>query len=338
MLYNGCRIMYEARIMANDLQNVELKKLSTVKKNQTALLKPEIKHQQIEKVVRDWALKCAEMDIKSNVELSPEQINLLKKIHILAINFAISQPEAQRDPRKISYIANDELRTGLTAIILTRALTDGLSKAKYTKEYIYKNTAVFVEENGTVKNIVFNDIEHSIVQDAIFEEIVYDWIIYRQPEGRKINALSDEKTHYQGLNNFKRGFSPISEFSRFERKLFEDRQKKLLNQKEETRQAFRNSFVQQIAIATAQQLMATGNPLQMAQQLFASEDYTKEIENILSNQKFNLPLDIQTPTNTLQLEDLSKSAEKLPLSRTEDEMSLDVILSDIKSMQNDRNR
>lgn len=324
--------MHGVRIMANDLQKTDIKRQITAEQNKKL---SEAKYKQIEKVFRDWALKCADMDIRSNVALTPEQIKLLKKLHILAINFAITQPEVQRDPRKISYMANDELRIGLTAIILTRALTDNLSKAKYTREYIYKNISVYTEEDGSAKNVIFSGIEHSIVQDAIFDEIVYDWIVYRQPEGRKINALSDEKTHFQGLSNFQRGMSPISEFSRFERKLFENRQKKLQEQKEETQQAFRNSFVQQIAIATAKQLLESNNPLQMAQQIFASEDYAKAIENILSNQKINNAGELQ---NHLRLEDFSKSAEKLPLSRSDEEMSLDVILSDIKSMENSRER
>ena len=300
------------------------------------------RHQQIEKVVREWAERCACMDIKTNVQLSPEQINLLKKLHILAINFALTQPESQRDPRKISYMANDELKTGLTAILLTYVLTNSLSKSKYTKEYIFKNIVVWTEDDGSAKHIDFSGIEHYIAQDAVFAEIIYDWILYRSPEGRGINTLSDEKTHFQGLNNFKRGMSPISEFSRFERKLFESKQKKMQEQKEATQQAFRDSFVQQVAIAAAKQMLEKGDAMQMAHQLFASADYSQEIENLLSNQTVKAAIEQYNEKNQLQLPDFSKSEAKTSMmriaSRSEEEMSLDEILRDIRSLENSRDR
>jgi len=300
------------------------------------------KHRQIEKVIREWAERCADMEIKSNVALTPEQINLLRKMHILAINFALTQPESQRDPRKISYMANDELKTGLAAILLTHVLTNSLSKSKYTKEYLFKNIVVWADDDGSAKHVNFSGIENFIVQDAIFPEIIYDWTIYRSPEGRGINALSDEKTRFQGLSNFKRGMSPISEFSRFERKFFENKQKKLLAQKESTQQAFRNSFVQQVAIAAAKQMLEHNDPMQLAQQLFATEDYTQAIENLLSNQTIKSALERFGEKNFLQLEDFSKSAEKLSLSaenyHSNEEMSLDEILRDIKSLEKTHER
>lgn len=316
--------MYEAKIMGYDLQNI----------NQ--------KQKQVEKVIREWAERCADMEIKTNVALTPEQINLLKRMHVMAINFALTQPESQRDPRKISYMANDELKTGLAAILLTHVLTNSLSKAKYTREYLFKNIVVWADDDGSAKHVNFSGIENFIVQDAIFPEIIYDWAIYRSPDGRGINALSDEKTHFQGLSNFKRGMSPISEFSRFERKFFESRQKKIIDQKESAEQAFRNSFVQQVAIAAAKQMLEHNDPMQIAQQLFAGKDYTLAIENLLSNQTIKSALEHFDGKNNLQLEDFSKSAEKMSFSvtnhRSNDEMSLDEILRDIKTLEKNHER
>ena len=326
--------------MANDVQVFNQKHLKTEVTDGKSLKITEDarKYQKIEAVLLDWALKCADMDIKSNVQMPPEKIDLLKKIHVLSINYALTLPEVQRDPRKISYMANEELKMGLAAILLSHVLTHSLSKARYTREYLFNNIFVYVEDDGSAKHVNFAGIEHSIVQDAIYPEIVYDWIIYRQPDGRKINALSDEKTHYQGLKNFQRGLSPISEFSRFERKLFEDRQKKIQDQKEATQQAFRDSFVQQIAIATAKQLMENSDPIQIANQLFAAEDYAKAIENILSNQSVNGKLKPFSEQNMLQSRDFSKSTEKFSLSPNDDEISLDEVLRDIKSLQNSHER
>ena len=182
------------------------------------------KQQKIEEVVRAFAKKAADMDIKSNVPLNQKQINLLKQIHVLAINRALSVPEVMRDPRKISYYANDELKMGFIAVLMTHVLQNHLSKAKYTEDFFLQNVVIYTNQEGTEKHVDLDDVEEKIVQDALVDEVVYDWLIYRAPGSRGIRALSDEKTEAQGLKNFASGLSPISEFSRFERKYFEEKQ------------------------------------------------------------------------------------------------------------------
>ena len=258
-----------------------------------------------EKIVLNFAEKCAAMKIKSNMPLSDEQLLLLQKIHILAINCALAMPEVIHDPRKISYMANEELRIALAAILLTHALINHLSKAKYTKEFFKWNIEIYTNSEGTEKHIDFMETEENIVTAAIYDEVVYDWMIYRAPGGRGIKALSDEKTFSQGLENFYRGFSPISEFSRFERKLFEFRQKKLLEQKESAQQTFRNTIVQQVAQEAAKQLLQQNDPMELAKALFATTDYENAINQLLNNQQFSPEIGdiMRNPNNLLQLED-----------------------------------
>ena len=61
------------------------------------------------------------------------------------------------------------------------------------------------------------------MQNFLIEEIVDDWILYRDVAGDGIHALVDRKTALQGLVSYSRGGSPVYEFSRFYRKFMEDK-------------------------------------------------------------------------------------------------------------------
>jgi len=259
------------------------------------------RQQKIEEVVHAFAKKAADMDIKSNVPLNPKQINLLKQIHVLAINRALSVPEVQRDPRKISYYANDELKMGFVAVLMTHVLTHHLSKAKYTEDFFLQNVSIYTNKEGTEKHIDLNGVEEKIVQESLVDEIVYDWLIYRAPGGRGIRALSDEKTEAQGLQNFASGLSPISEFSRFERKYFEEKKKTAKENRENAQRAFRSGFVRQVAEAAAKELLKTQKPMDLAKLLFATKDYEAEIQNMLEDMPIHK-----------EIEKMEKDFENLP--------------------------
>lgn len=271
------------------------------KKMQDTTIQDIKKKQKIEEVARSFAKKAADMDIQSNLLLSDKQRALLKQIHVLAINRALSLPEVMRDPRKITYVANTELKLGLIAVLMTHVLTNHLSQAKYTEDFFFENIIVYADQAGTVKHVDFNDVEEKVVQSSLKDEIVYDWIIYRSPGSRGIRALSDEKTEAQGLKNFATGLSPVSEFSRFQRRYFEEKQKTVKENRENAQRAFRSGFVRQVAEAAAKQLLKTQNPMDMAKLLFATKDYEKEIQNMLSD----LPIHEQ-------IENMQKDFEILP--------------------------
>ena len=265
------------------------------------------KQQKIEEVVRAFAKKAADMDIESNIPLNKKQINLLKQIHVLAVNRALSVPEVMRDPRKISYYASNELKLGFVAVLMTHVLKNHLSKAKYTEDFFMQNIVIYTDKDGTVKHIDLNDVEEKIVKNSLIDEIVYDWLIYRAPGSRGIRALSDEKTEAQGLKNFASGLSPVSEFSRFERKYFEEKQKTAKENRENTQRAFRAGFVRQVAEAAAKELLKTQNPMDMAKLLFATKDYETEIQNLLED----LPIHDQ-------IEKMEKDFENLPALEFQD--------------------
>lgn len=280
------------------------------------------KKQKIEEVVRQFAQKAAAMDIESNVPLDDKQTKLLKQIHVLAINRALNVPEVLRDPRKIVYYANDELKIGLAAILMTYVLQHHLTKAKYTEDFFLEHIVVYTNKEGTVKHIDLDEVEEKVFIEALYDEIVYDWIIYRSPGSRGIRALSDEKTFNQGLKNFAAGLSPISEFSRFQRKYFEEKQKKTKDDRESAQRAFRNQFVQQVAQAAAKQLLKTQDPMDLAKVLFASKDYETEIQNLLGDMPINHEIEKMSKkfSETLAIEDKTKDSEVLRFEEQEIEM------------------
>ena len=267
------------------------------------------KKQKIEEVVRQFAQKAAAMDIESNVPLDDKQTKLLKQIHVLAINRALNVPEVLRDPRKI-------------AILMTYVLQHHLTKAKYTEDFFLEHIVVYTNKEGTVKHIDLDEVEEKVFSEALYDEIVYDWIIYRSPGSRGIRALSDEKTFNQGLKNFAAGLSPISEFSRFQRKYFEEKQKKTKDDRESAQRAFRNQFVQQVAQAAAKQLLKTQDPMDLAKVLFASKDYETEIQNLLGDMPINREIEKMSKkfSETLAIEDKTKDSEVLRFEEQEIEM------------------
>ena len=283
------------------------------------------KQQKVEEVIRQFAQKCANMDIQSNIALTQKQITLLKQLHVLGINRALALPEVMRDPRKIVYYANDELKLGLVAILMTHVLNNHLSKAKYTEDFFLEHLTVYTNKQGTVKYIDLIDIEDKIFQSALYDEIVYDWIIYRSPGSRGIKALSDEKTESLGLEGFSRGLSPVSEFSRFERKYFETKQKKTKEDRESAQRAFRNTFVKQVAQEAAKQLLKTQDPMSLAKLLFATKDYEAEIQNLLDDMPINKKIKdlTQNYMDFEQIENKSNDKKLHKQSRKENLYALD---------------
>ncbi|MBP5615841.1 MAG: hypothetical protein J6X42_04765 [Alphaproteobacteria bacterium] len=249
------------------------------------------KQQKIEEVLKQFAQKSADMEIESNIFLDEKQVRLLKQIHVLAINRALHVAEVRHDPRKIVYYANDELKLGLAAILMTHVLINHMSSAKYTEDFFLEHIVVYTDPSGHVKHVDLTDIEQKVFNGAMTDEIVYDWIIYRSPESRGIRALSDEKTEAQGIEGFSRGMSPVSEFSRFERKYYEKVRKKAKDDRQHTQQAFRSAFVREIAQAAAKQLLDSQDPMTMAKLLFATKDYEKDIEKLLQDLPVNREID-----------------------------------------------
>lgn len=228
--------------------------------------------------------KATEIEFASNVPLAGEQLELLKELNIFCANQVLDDGEVLRDPKKLIYKTNHELKYALTAICLARSLINPHTRNYENREFFEANISIALSDDG-YKTVCFGAISPEDVKEAIYPEIIHDWIIYRDKYGRGINALMDEKTHLDLIENFQRGGEAAYEFARFERKLSERRFKKEDAAKENAQETFRNVMVQAVAAEIAKQQLAAGkNPLELVNMLFSSKDYNKAVKELSSPQ------------------------------------------------------
>lgn len=238
----------------------------------------------IDEKIKEITDKAANTPIACDILLDNDQIDLLQQLNIFCAGQVVADSETAKDPRKIMYKTNQELKIALIALCLARALTNHRSKQKYIKEFFEKNINIYTNNDG-VKNISFGDIEENEAEKAVTAEMVFDWMLYRDREGRGIAALIDEKTFSCGLDDFNQGGDPVYEFARFQRKYFEYKHRKELSGRESAQEAFRNTIVQQAAVEIAkQQLLAGQNPMELVNLLFDATDYNQAIQKMLTQQ------------------------------------------------------
>ena len=94
----------------------------------------EIIRSEIQKIVD----KVAERKINTNIFLSSRQLDVLSQLSYFSTHRILNDIEVEKDPRKIAYKSNQEIKTALVALCLTIALINHRSKSKYNKERITK--------------------------------------------------------------------------------------------------------------------------------------------------------------------------------------------------------
>lgn len=253
------------------------------------------KQQLIDDAINKIVEKACNQQIQSDVALDEEQLELLHQLNIFCVKQVLDDLEVKRDPRKIAYMANQELKVALVALCLSRSLMNPRAPKSYNKEYFEENINIETIESN-IKNITFKNISEKEVDKALNIELVCDWMIYRDKEGKGIRALMDEKTFHQDLEDYQKGGSPVYEFARFERKYYEHKQGKDVANKESAQEAFRNAIVKETAAEIARQQLAAGkNPMELVNLLFAPQDYNYAVQKML-----------ETPTPTPLIENQKK--------------------------------
>lgn len=213
--------------------------------------------------------KVAAVRVIAGVELAQEQLEALQVLRNYCLNQALDDPEVRRDPRKLRYKTAQELKYAMVAICLAQALTNPSRRHIENKEFFVDNIQVATADRDWDR-IDFGTVGVYNVQEAIFPEIINDWMIYRDRNGMGIKALIDTKTNLVGLRDFNRGGDPIYEFARFHRKYTEKEHLQLEQSRLAAQDAFRNAMVQQVAIEmTKQQMLAGRNPMELIDMLFA---------------------------------------------------------------------
>ena len=226
-------------------------------------------HQSLELKLEALVNRIAAVRVIANVELNQDQLEALQILRAHCLNQALNDAEVRRDPRKLRYKTAQELKYSLVAICLSQALINPQRRHIENKEYFVDNIQVTTADRDWDR-IEFGQIKPYNVQEAIYPEIINDWMIYRDSNGMGIKNLIDAKTNLVGLPDFNRGGDPIYEFARFHRKYTEKEHRQQEQSRLAAQDAFRNAMVQQVAIEmTKQQMLTGGNPMDLLNQLFA---------------------------------------------------------------------
>ena len=236
----------------------------------------------IENEIKKIVDKASNVNIITDMPFDNVQIILLEELNDLSVNQALQDEEVQKDPRKLLYKTNQNLKQSLVSLCLTQALVNKRSKGFYTKEYLETNIHVTTTEDGKSKKIEFGNCEEKEVLAAINEEMVFDYILYSQ--GRGIDAFSMEKTDCRGVSAFTPGGNQTYEFARFEKLYHEEKARKLAIEKEKLQLAFKETFLRELAVGMAQQQLATNQNIgQLVSSIFEKESYLEAINQILDN-------------------------------------------------------
>lgn len=240
------------------------------------------KDEKIQQIIQEFIDNSVNVELNCDVEFNNEQLDALWCLNEYCVHQSLYDPEVRRDPRKLSYKANQELHTALVAFCLSQSLINVQRRNVENKEYFSENISVGIVERGQ-KTISFGGLNKQNVQEAIFSEIIEDWKIYRDKEGFGIKALVDEKTNLTGLDNYQRGGDPVHEFARFHRKYTEKQCKREERARESAQDAFRNTMIQSLANKVTEQKLLEGKSMDemmaMVDSLFNSKPRSKKIES-----------------------------------------------------------
>ena len=165
--------------------------------------------------------------------------------------------------------------------LLKELLTEKPEDKTLILEYCFLALDHQKEEFDFCKNTLEN-IEEKIVDNAINPELIFDWMVYRDDEGRGIFALINEKVcDIDDLKDYNAGGDAVYEFARFQRKYYTYKKTKETKSKESAQEAFRNAVAQQIATQiTTQQLLSGKDPMEFVNMLFEKPDFENSINEI----------------------------------------------------------
>ena len=115
------------------------------------------KQQLVNEAVNKIVEKACNQQIQSDIAFDEEQLELLHQLNIFSVKQILDDLEVKRDPRKISYMANQEMKTALVALCLSRSLMNPRAPKSYNKEYFEENINIETID-GNIKNITFKNI------------------------------------------------------------------------------------------------------------------------------------------------------------------------------------
>lgn len=205
----------------------------------------------------DFINKSINLPLEICPKLSPEAEKQLYRLHLFCCQQSIHCPEVRRNPLILGYHALGEMKLALEGILISHRLIDPACPYKWNRAFFESHILTHKGPDGHTI-VSFSGLPEDVLNKAITEEIITDWLIYRGYGYNGIRTLMDVKNHLQTLPEYKRGGHPADEFSRFERKMREQFNRKVLRKEEALDLEFRKTLVRSVAEQTVSQLISSG--------------------------------------------------------------------------------
>ena len=241
---------------------------------------PEKQQQKRQWFISDFVNKAISQPIEIIPQPSPEVEKQLYRLHLFCCQQAVHNPAVRHNPFTLGYNALSEMHMALVGILVSYRLLHPECPYSWSEDFISRNLLTHKGPDGHTLIQFPNFISAEIINSAVTEEFVTDWLIYRSHDNNGIRTLMDIKNNLLDLPNFQRGGTPSAEFSRFERKLQEKRNRKMEQQTDALELEFRKTIVQSVAQEAVSQLISSGmSATELLNQAF-NGDIKKLTENL----------------------------------------------------------
>lgn len=190
-------------------------------------------------------------------QLPQNVLNQLYRLYLYCCQQAVFCNEVRRNPFILGFHVLTEMKMALVAMFISYRLINPQCPYSWDKAFFYKNINVDKTADGNT-TIDFYRIGVQDIIAAINEEIITDWFIYREHDHNGVKTLMDIKNNLLQLPDYIRGGDPVSEFSRFERKMQEEKNRVQNRKNEALDIEVRKVMVQKIAQEAADELLASG--------------------------------------------------------------------------------
>lgn len=219
----------------------------------------------------DFVNKVINKPMIIHPDLPEDIVKQLYRLHLYCCQQAVFEPAVKRNPFILGFHAVQEMKLALVAIFISYRLINPHCPYSWSKEFFYKNINIDKTSEGNT-TILFGRIPSSAIIEAINEDVVTDWFIYREHDHNGVRTLMDIKNNLLTIPDYVRGGDPASEFSRFERKMQEEKNRVQKRKDEALDIEFRKVMVQKIAEETANKLISSGmNKTELMNKIFRAD-------------------------------------------------------------------
>lgn len=235
----------------------EMKNQLVVYEEEDAKLPAPVRHKR-KVLLSDFVNKVISLPIEVSPKLPEETMKQLSRLHLFCAEEAIYDKEVRHNPFMLGFHSMQEMKTAMTGILISYRLVTPSCPYSWNRAFFESHILAYKAPDGHTVIEFKLPMPAETLAAALSEELVTDWLIYRSHDHNGIRTLMDIKNNLITIPDYKRGGHPADEFSRFERKMAEFRNKKNARKDEALELEFRKTLIRNVADLTAKQLLGEG--------------------------------------------------------------------------------